>query len=105
MDKIAQRRKPDAIVLNSNDTVATATRTILKGQTISIQSVNKRVSLDVTEHIQAGHKIALVSISKGDPVIKFGEIIGEATTNISHGRHVHIHNIRSLHGKSKSLKI
>lgn len=41
-----------------------------------------------------GHKIALVPIRKGDPVIKFGAVIGHATADIAPGDQVHLHNLR-----------
>lgn len=40
-----------------------------------------------------GHKIALRPIDKGEPVIKFGSVIGCATTAIAAGDHVHLHNL------------
>ena len=41
-----------------------------------------------------GHKIALVPLRKGEPVIKFGAVIGHATADIAPGEHVHLHNLR-----------
>ena len=49
--------------------------------------------------IPYGHKIAVKAIKKGSPVIKYGEIIGCATTDIEKGDHVHIHNMDSLRGR------
>jgi len=45
--------------------------------------------------IPFGHKMAVVEIAAGDPVIKYGEIIGIATAAIRSGQHVHVHNVRS----------
>jgi len=45
--------------------------------------------------IPFGHKMAVAEIAAGDPVIKYGEIIGVATTAIRPGQHVHVHNVRS----------
>ena len=39
-----------------------------------------------------GHKMASTSIAKGQPVLKFGQIIGFATEDIAPGAHVHTHN-------------
>ncbi|MDA4129579.1 MAG: UxaA family hydrolase [Thaumarchaeota archaeon] len=89
-----QISEPEAIVLNSKDNVATAIKAVLKGQTIIIQSVTGRESLNAMESIPAGHKIALTNISKNNPIIKFGEEIGAATKNIPQGTHVHTHNVR-----------
>src|SRR3546814_7138739 len=40
-----------------------------------------------------GHKIAVVDIAAGAPVIKFGFPIGTATAAIARGAHVHSHNM------------
>ncbi|MEP7329175.1 MAG: UxaA family hydrolase [Betaproteobacteria bacterium] len=39
-----------------------------------------------------GHKIALVAIGHGDPVIKYGVTIGRTTEDVAPGEHVHVHN-------------
>jgi len=51
------------------------------------------------EPIPSGHKIALVDIALGDPVIKYGSAIGLATTTIHTGAHVHTHNLSSSRGR------
>lgn len=50
---------------------------------------------DVTtvEAIPAGHKVATRAIAAGEPILKFGQIIGYATLPIAAGSHVHDHNI------------
>lgn len=40
----------------------------------------------------AGHKIALRAMAPGDPVVKYGQVIGYATAAIAPGDHVHSHN-------------
>jgi altronate hydrolase len=42
--------------------------------------------------IPRGHKMAIVRIAKGEPVLKFGQIIGFATEEIVPGTHIHTHN-------------
>lgn len=44
-------------------------------------------------HIPAGHKVAVRRIPAGDPVMKYGGIIGIAERDISPGDHVHDHNV------------
>ena len=56
---------------------------------------NVGVCLDGNEKIPAGHKYALRDIAKGEYVIKYGEIIGRATTDIKQGEWVHTHNVKS----------
>ena len=56
---------------------------------------NVGICLEQTETIPVGHKYALNDIVKGDYVIKYGEIIGRATTDIKKGEWVHTHNVKS----------
>jgi altronate hydrolase len=73
--------------LNSTDNVVVVLSTIEKGTEI----IDERIaSLDP---IAAGHKIATASIRKGEPIRKYGQIIGFASCDISAGEHVHIHNV------------
>lgn len=41
-----------------------------------------------------GHKVALAPIGAGGAVIKYGVAIGQASTAIAAGEHVHVHNCR-----------
>jgi altronate hydrolase len=45
------------------------------------------------EGIPAAHKIAEKTIAAGSPVVKYGQIIGFASTDIAAGSHVHTHNV------------
>lgn len=45
-----------------------------------------------TARIPKGHKMASAPIAKGQPVVKFGQIIGFASADIAPGAHVHTHN-------------
>src|SRR3954447_1662593 len=44
------------------------------------------------QRVPAGHKVAIRPIAKGEPIRKFGQIIGFATTDIGPGEHVHVQN-------------
>jgi len=54
--------------------------------------------------IPAGHKAALLPITAGQPVIKYGFPIGFATEAIAAGEHVHVHNVRSGLADDTELK-
>lgn len=43
--------------------------------------------------VAAGHKIAARAIAAGDPVFKYGQVIGGALADIAPGEHVHLHNL------------
>src|SRR5260370_15564397 len=44
------------------------------------------------ERIPAGHKVAIKPIATGEPVRRYGQIIGFATIPIAPGQHVHTQN-------------
>ena len=88
-----------ALVLNDSDNVATAARQVAADEEILVHSPSGSSNLTISEFIDTGHKIALTNIRDGEPIIKFGEVIGEATKEIESGDHVHTHNMKSLHGR------
>ena len=62
---------------------------------VSVDMIGTGVTVDhvtATERIMRGHKMATVPIAKGEPVRKFGQIIGFASQDIAAGAHVHEHN-------------
>lgn len=74
------------LVLNDNDNIAVAVNRVPKGS----QTKEGVVAID---DVPRGHKFATRAISSGSPVIKFGQIIGFATTDIQPGQWVHEHNV------------
>lgn len=67
----------------------------MKDTVIINEKDNVGVSLTGTDTIPAGHKFALKGIEKGQPIIKYGQVIGRATCDIVRGSWVHTHNVRS----------
>ena len=53
------------------------------------------LSVRLVEAVPLGHKIALVDIAAGEPVVEYGQQVGLATRPIRRGEHVHVHNVRS----------
>ena len=43
--------------------------------------------------VPRGHKIATQAIATGQKVVRYGQIIGQATTDIAAGAHIHTHNL------------
>jgi altronate dehydratase small subunit len=93
-----------AIVLNSKDNVATALADLAAGDTIALDVDKKPVSVKLVSPIQFGHKFSLVAIKAGSPIIKYGEVIGEATKDIKVGEHVHVQNVASTRGRGDIVK-
>lgn len=52
-----------------------------------------REGVTALEAIGAGHKLATAAIAAGQPVLKYGQVIGAATQDIAAGAHVHSHNL------------
>ena len=76
----------DAIQINIRDNVATALKDLQKGQEISITGRQAKPPIILREAIRAGHKLALQDLKKGADIIKYGEVIGTATLDISGGK-------------------
>jgi altronate hydrolase len=49
-------------------------------------------SLPVADDVPRGHKVAVAGVAAGDPVRKYGQVIGFASEAIAPGQHVHVHN-------------
>lgn len=79
-------RKP-TLRLNPIDDVVIATRPLSAGTSIADEGVT------CTDAIAPGHKVAVKAIAVGEPVRRYGQIIGFATKAITPGEHVHTHNL------------
>ena len=73
------------IRLNAGDGVVIARTTLLPGAPVGNGVV-------ANERIPAGHKVATRDHAVGDPIHRYGQIIGFATAPISAGFHVHTQN-------------
>lgn len=82
--------KSVAIHLRPNDNIAVAARPI-PGDT-EVQFDGRSITLPGP--VRLGHKFAVRPIREGDPVLKYGQIIGFAGRDIGAGEHVHTHNVR-----------
>lgn len=87
-----------AVVISEQDNVATATRDVKAGEKVTVRVGGEENELLVKSDIRFLHKFALKDIKKGEKVLKYGTVIGEATGDIAQGEHVHVHNVRSLRG-------
>jgi altronate hydrolase len=76
--------QPRTLKLNPKDNVIVAVDPVSPG--IKAQDVA------AAGRIPRGHKMAIRAIAKGEPVLKFGQIIGFATEDIAPGTHVHTQN-------------
>lgn len=76
---------PRIIRLSADDNVVIAIDLVSQGDNVA--------GLTARERILRGHKMAVEPIREGEPVRKFGQIIGFAKTHIAPGDWVHEHNV------------
>lgn len=74
------------LVLNPADNVAILTDVALGG------ADPLQLGTPLSNVVLSGHKLARAHIATGEPIRKFGHIIGYATQEINAGSHVHTHN-------------
>ena len=78
-----------AVFLHPDDNICVAARLIPSGSEVAAGAYTVRAAADV----RLGHKMAVRDIPRGEPVLKYGQVIGYATANISPGDWVHTHNL------------
>ena len=87
----------NAVRVKDTDSCVTVTVPVNKGDLVSFQcGAGKLESVIAKEPVPVYHKVAITSVEKGGFVYKYGEKIGVALSNIEHGAHVHIHNMRPV---------
>ena len=67
--------------LSDEDNVAVARKNLQKGD------------FGALSQIPFGHKISTRIILEGEPIIKYGQVIGYANNDINLGEHLHTHNV------------
>jgi altronate hydrolase len=78
-----------AVHLRPTDNVAVARKPIPAGTTFEFDGG----TFDLPAAVRMGHKFAVVPIKEGDPVRKYGQVIGFAGRFIAPGEHVHVQNV------------
>jgi altronate hydrolase len=75
------------IRIHPDDNVVIARRQLVGGTVVESEGIT------IAGLIPPGHKIATRAIGEGEPVWRYGQIIGTATQPIAPGQHVHTHNL------------
>jgi altronate dehydratase small subunit len=88
-----------AIAITEKDNVATALGDIGIGDTVVVHQGEFETEVRTIDTVAFGHKFALRTIDVGEDIIKYGEVVGKATTKIELGEHVHVHNVESKRGR------
>jgi altronate hydrolase len=83
-----------ALRLNSQDNVAIAKINLQVGTTLDLEAGDSpHTQVPVRQFIPSGHKVALQEMPPGEPVRRYGQVIGFASQAILPGEHVHTHNV------------
>jgi altronate dehydratase small subunit len=80
--------------ISEKDNVVTVLTPCGAGEEVTVKLVDGEVTYKCNEETPFGHKIAIVDIAPGEPIVKYGEIIGSARQAIKKGDWVHIHNVQ-----------
>jgi altronate hydrolase len=83
------RPAADVILLHPADNVCVAVRALPAGAKVDLGGK----SVTTSEAIRPGHKLAIAPLAEGQPAIKYGQVIGFATSTIEPGSWVHTHNL------------
>src|SRR2546430_9739080 len=78
-----------AIVLKPEDDVAVAKAPLDKGAVFE----DGAARIEARQDVKPGHKIARRDVRRGQPVRRYGQVIGFATQGIAVGEHGHTHNL------------
>lgn len=76
--------EPRTLRLNAKDNLVVAVDAVAAGAATA--------GVIAAARVPKGHKMATRRIAKGEPIIKFGQIIGFASDDIAPGAHIHTHN-------------
>lgn len=95
---------PTSIVINPDDNVAIALTDIRPKTKVAIEVGKKKYIIEVKERISFGHKFAIKDIKNGEAILKYGQEIGKATSDVKKGEYLHIHNIEGKWGIIESIR-
>ncbi|RYL94937.1 D-galactarate dehydratase [Sporolactobacillus sp. THM7-4] len=92
-----------ALMLNRKDDIAVALSPLFPGDQVTVKNDTFCKQIDIKEAISFGHKFAVRPISKGEDILKYGEVIGMANSDIGEGCHVHVHNLEGKRGRGDKI--
>lgn len=90
-----------AVLVSDKDNVVTAVSDLKRGEDAIYRAGSETRQIKVGETIPYGHKIAITKIARGSDIIKYGEIIGRAKSDIQPGQWVHTHNTDETYTPSR----
>jgi altronate hydrolase len=76
---------PRSVRLHDSDNLVVAVDPIMPGSVL--------YGVTARDRVMRGHKMAIAPIAQGEPVLKFGQIIGFASKPVAPGEWLHEHNV------------
>ncbi len=90
----------EAIMFHPADNTAVALTDLPQDKTLTLTAEGQTREVTLIKPITYQHKFSIVPINRGEKVLKYGQVIGEAIKDIEAGEHVHIHNMVGLRIKA-----
>ncbi len=87
-----------ALKIHPRDNVAVVLADVRPGEEIDVTTDGEGICLRARQAIAFGHKVALADLTPDQPIIKYGEEIGRAQTDIGAGDWIHLHNLTCRRG-------
>ena len=85
------------LMVNPKDSVVMVLEDAKKGDTLQTD----KGEITLLEDVEFAHKVCIVPLKKGDPVLKYGEEIGYMLTDALPGTWIHSHNMGCDRGQKK----
>ena len=93
-----------AIMLSDKDNVATALEELEARTEVEVRVGGKAITIEAVQKVPFGFKVAVTDIGRHAQVIKYGEPIGIASSDIKKGEMVHVHNLEGGRGRGDMAK-
>ena len=87
-----------ALKINPRDNCAVVLADTKAGDQVEVRTDAETIRIAARQDIALGHKIALVRLDAGQPIVKYGEQIGQALGAIEIGDWIHLHNVTCRRG-------
>ena len=87
------------LMMNPIDKVAVALEPLDMDRTVTVKCGDDVYEVTLKDSLEFGHKFAVAPIRQGEDILKYGEVIGMATRDITPGEHVHVHNLEGKRGR------
>lgn len=100
-EKELTRERLRALIIHPKDNVANLVGPGKRGQTVEcvVEGREGTESIELVEDLPSNHKLARRDIASGEPIMKYGLVIGRSSRAIGQGEHVHVQNVESNRGR------